>query len=270
MFEVSFREAMAKAGLVSHEALLADGRLHRFHVKGDRQGTKNGWYVLHGDGTPAGVYGSWKHGVQQTWSFKSLRSMTAAEKAEYSRKIDMAQKARKAEKREKREEARRRADYIWCSSRPAPDDHPYLVKKGVHSHGLRVFKSALVIPLRDEFGTLHSLQFIDATGNKRFLRGGRKSGCYFSIGRVADTICICEGYATAASVHESTSFATACAFDAGNLEAVAKVLQRKFPSAKIIICADDDTNTVGNPGIKYARIAAKAINGHIAIAEMRS
>lgn len=31
-----------------------DARIHRFHVPGDRRGTKNGWYVMFPDGIPAG------------------------------------------------------------------------------------------------------------------------------------------------------------------------------------------------------------------------
>ncbi|WP_210756854.1 hypothetical protein [Caldichromatium japonicum] len=48
------------------------------------------------------------------------------------------------------------------------------------------------MPMRDG-AELHSLQFIDAKGEKRFLSGGRVSGCYFSIGQPDGTLCIAEG-----------------------------------------------------------------------------
>jgi len=41
----------------------------------------------------------------------------------------------------------------------------------------------LLIPIRDRMGELNSLQFIDESGEKRFVTGARKQGGYFSIGK---------------------------------------------------------------------------------------
>lgn len=49
--------------------------------------------------------------------------------------------------------------------------------------------------------------------------------------------------ATAASIHETTGHPAAVAFGARNLESVAFVLRAKFPSAMIVVCADDDAAT---------------------------
>ena len=76
---------------------------------------------------------------------------------------------------------------------------------------------------------LHSLQFISREGDKRFLIGGRVSGCYFPIGKPDGALCIAEGYATGASIHEATGTAVAVAFNAGNLLPVASALRAKFP-----------------------------------------
>jgi putative DNA primase/helicase len=69
-------------------------------------------------------------------------------------------------------------------------------------------------------GVLHSLQFIAADGIKRPLTGGRVAGCYFSIGnpKGAAALCICEGFATGASIHEATGYPVEVAFSAGNVE----------------------------------------------------
>jgi putative DNA primase/helicase len=101
-------------------------------------------------------------------------------------------------------------------------------------------------------------------GRKIFLTGGRKRGCYFAIGRPADVLCVCEGYATAASIFEATEYATAVAFDAGNLEPVALALRAKFPDTRIVICADNDIHTSGNPGLTAATRAAAAVCGAVA------
>ena len=129
----------------------------------------------------------------------------------------------------------------------------------------RQLREQLVIPLRDAQGTIWSLQFIGPDGDKKFLTGGRKRGCYFAIGVPSGVLCICEGYATGASVFEATGHATAVAFDAGNLEPVARALNGKFPHLAIIVCADNDAHTPGNPGVRLAKAAARAVRGRIAI-----
>ena len=119
--------------------------------------------------------------------------------------------------------------------------------------------------MRDVDGELHSLQFILPDGGKRFLTGGRKRGCYYGIGRPAGALCICEGYATAASIYEATGYATACAFDAGNLLPVAEALRAKFPRLSLVIAADNDSEAAGNPGLTAATAAARAVGAAVAV-----
>lgn len=269
MTETAFQAAMAEVGLISRDAIIADGRLRRFRVDGDNGGSRNGWYVLYSDGVPSGAFGSWKVGIKGTWCARKKSDLTPAEHTEHKRRMDATRKDREAEDRAIKKAAREKATMIWTSLPSAPDNHPYLMKKGVKNHGIRLSKGDLVIPLRDSAGTLHSLEFIkfiDGEGVKRFQFGGRKKGCYFPIGHVGDTICIAEGYATAASIHEATGHAVAVAFDAGNLLPVAQSLRQKFPTIRIIICADNDVSTPGNPGVREARKAAAAIGGLIAVA----
>ncbi|MCB9973559.1 MAG: toprim domain-containing protein [Rhodospirillales bacterium] len=260
-----FKTALDRAGLSTKEPVTPDGKLHRFQVEGDKAGKKNGWYVLYSDGLFAGAFGCWKRQISESWCSKSDRQMTAAERAEFKRRMIEARVARETEEAERRRAARDKALYIWKASPLAPDSHPYLVKKRVCNYGLRLHKGALVIPMRDSTGNLHSLQFIDSEGHKRFLSGGRKKGCYFAIGVLAESLCIAEGYATAATLHESTGLSVAVAFDAGNLMAVALAIRAKFPTIDIILCADNDTETDGNPGLTKAREAAAAVNGLLAV-----
>jgi putative DNA primase/helicase len=261
----SFKQALDRAGLSTKDKITPDGKLHRFTVEGDRPGSKNGWYVLYGDVIPAGSYGSWKTGFKGTWCAKAENALTPAERKEYGRRMDAARKAREAEEQAQRARARDKAVTIWKASPPAPDNHPYLVEKAVRNHGLRLYKGLLVIPMRDNAGILHSLQFIDGEGNKRFLSGGRVQGCYYPIGSPGASLCIAEGYATAVSIHESTGLSVAIAFNAGNLLAVAQALRTKFPEIEITLCADNDTETPGNPGLTKAREAAAATGALLAV-----
>jgi putative DNA primase/helicase len=170
-----------------------------------------------------------------------------------------------ADEARRRAEARERAAAIWRAAPPADDGHPYLARKGIKANGLRLHKGALVVPIRDADGVLHSLQFIDEDGTKRYLTGGRVAGCYFSIGKPGHTVCIAEGYATGATIHEATGYPVAVAFNTGNLEAVARTLRARLPNARIVVCADDDAGTAGNPGRTKASEAARAITGLVAV-----
>ena len=257
----ALKKEMSKLGLVTHDPIIADGKLHRLHVQGDKAGSQNGWYVLFNDGLLAGSFGSWKTGLKRTWCAKAWRDLTLGERESFQYLMQLAAKAREIEEQKKQALARNKAAVIWKSASPAPPDHPYLVKKNVRSHGLRLNKDRLVIPLRDSNGTLHTLQFIDGEGNKRFLSGGRKRGCYFMIGDYEEIICIAEGFATAASIQESTGHPVAVAFDAGNLMPVATMLRQQLPAAKLIFCADNDANTPGNPGLTKAGQAAAVVGG---------
>ena len=202
-------------------------------------------------------------GTSCTWTALRPETMSPAERAALAARMAEVKRARSAEQASVQAVAAIRAARLWRKSRPATSQHPYLARKRVQAYGIRVLGPFLVIPLRDVAGELHSLQFISADGRKTFLTGGRKRGCYYAIGRPGGDLCICEGYATAASIHEATGYATASAFDAGNLEPVARALRDKFPRLRLILCADNDTETAGNPGLRYAEAAARAVRGFL-------
>lgn len=260
-----FRDAIRAAGLTPPEAIEADGELHRFASEA-KSGKKNGWYVLYPDGVPAGSFGCWKAQVSENWHADIGRTLTDAEREQQRQRIEAAKRKREQAEQAQREEARQRAASEWKAAMPAPDSHPYLARKGVKAHELRVDADGrLLVPVRDRAGEWQSLQRIAANGDKLFLPGGRVAGGYFSIGKPAGTICIAEGFATAATIHEATGLPVAVAFNAGNLEAVARALREKLPAAKLILCADDDAWTDGNPGLTKATAAARAVGGLLTV-----
>ena len=262
-----FAAAMAAAGLALHrpDDLVADGQLHRYRVAGDKAGSKNGWFVLELSPPPHGAFGSWKTGQSETWHPSRETAMTDAERRALAERMAAARAARDIETAAVRATARQRAVRLWDLAGLADGAHPYLMRKGVAAFGIRHLRGRLVIPLRGADGTLHSLQFIGADGRKTFLTGGRKHGCYHAIGRPDRVVCICEGYATGATIYQATRHATAIAFDAGNLEPVARALRTKFPQTTMVICADSDLETPGNPGLAAGRQAAKAVGAALAV-----
>ena len=122
------------------------------------------------------------------------------------------------------------------------------------------------VPARDLHGVLHTLQFIGAYGAKRFLTGGRIQGCYFAIGsKPFDQILLAEGLATGSTLHQATGAAVAVCFNCGNLLAVARALREKYPMLRLVVCADNDVATPGNPGLTHGRAAALAVGGFLAV-----
>lgn len=259
-----FKEAMRRVGLNPPE-LIPDGTYHRFHVGGDRPGTKNGWYLLFCD-MHLGFFGCWKRAIYKTWTDKEYQSLTPDEKALQEINLKFARAEHKREEAKIHAEARQRAQEIWQAAKPAQEDHPYLKRKGVKAYGIRESRGSLVIPLKTTQGIPHGLQFIKPAGEKRFLTGTQKEGCYFFFGGNIDLVLyLAEGYATAASIHEATGQPVAVCFDCGNLLSVAQALHSKFPDIQIVVCADNDQLTEGNPGIAKATEAARAVNGLLAI-----
>lgn len=194
------------------------------------------------------------------------RAPTAEEIAERQRLAAERAAQDEAERGQAHRAAAGKAAAIWLAAPPAPADHPYLVAKRITAAGLRQHRGALVVPLRIA-GELVSLQFIGADGDKKFLTGGRTAGAYFAIGtpQGAAALCIAEGVATAVSIHEATDHPVAAAMNAGNLLPVARALRERFPELALILCADDDRRTEGNPGLTKATEAARAVGGLLAV-----
>lgn len=259
-----FHKAILGSGLTPPDPIIADGKLRRFASNG-KQGDDAGWYVLHADDIAAGSFGCWRSGLSQSWRADIGRSLSPAEEAAHRARLEALRREREADEARRRLEAQATAQRLLDQSGPCAE-HPYLTRKQIQAHGARRYKGSLLVQMRAE-GALHSLQFIDADGSKRFLTGGRVAGCYFSIGQPkgAAALCVCEGFATGASIHEASGLPVAVAFNAGNLAAVAEAMRAKFPELPLILCADDDYRTEGNPGLTKAREAAQAIGGLLAV-----
>ncbi|MGH1371150.1 MAG: PriCT-2 domain-containing protein [Cellvibrionaceae bacterium] len=124
----------------------------------------------------------------------------------------------------------------------------------------------LVVPVLNQSWSLVNLQIIYEGGAKKFMKGGRKSGCFFLIGDIdpndfSTPIVEVEGYATGASAHMATGWPVVVAWDAGNLASIARFIRAAYPSHLILVAGDNDAGTDGNPGKVKAKEAADAIGG---------
>jgi phage/plasmid primase-like uncharacterized protein len=260
-----FRDAISGAGIPAPEMILADGDIHRFSTNG-KASDDSGWYVLHVDGVPAGAFGCWRQGIEQKWRARKPSSLSPKELQEYRRNLRASKQRRDEEAAQRRRQAAQEARRILEATEPATV-HPYLKKKGVGANGARKRESELVLPIYDESGQLCSLQFIDEIGGKRFLPGGKVGGGYYPIGRLGSVLYVCEGFATGASIREATGAAVAVAFNAGNLEPVARAMRAKHPELEIVLAADNDVRSDGreNTGVAKATEAAIAAGARLVV-----
>lgn len=260
-----FRDTMLDVGLTPPDAIEADGQLHRFRVEGDKAGSKNAYYVLHLDGRAAGMFGNWKTGLRSTWVTDGRR-MSGAEREAFAKLIEAAKVKAQAERRAEHEARAVEARVEWAATEPANPTHPYLIRKGVKPHNLRQRAGLLIVPLFDIYGLLWNVQRIQADGGKRF-KPGRAGGLFSPIGDFSNpaTILICEGWATGATLHEESGHPVLCAMNAGNLLSVATAARSAWAGADLVIAADNDRFTEGNPGMTCATAAAKAVGAKLIV-----
>lgn len=176
------------------------------------------------------------------------------------RKREETELRRQAAAEEARSDAAVQAVALWRNAKRPDQQHPYLKAKGVKAHHLRQMRGAvLLIPLIYD-GKLVNLQTIRPDGAKLFLKGGRVKGCYSPIGdiREGQTLYVCEGWATGATLHEQTGQPVVCAMNANNLTPVAVTMRERFgDSVNLVIAGDDDRQTANNPGRSAANRAAR-------------
>lgn len=256
-------KAMSQAGISPPSNIIADGEIHRFSTGSDPS-KKSGWYILFSGDIHAGAFGDFRKAIKKKWRADIGREYTAAEHKAYTIRMNVILQKHKAEKSKIAAAAKKSANEIWDAAEPVKR-HAYLTSKAVKAYDIRKQNGILIIPMRDAYLNIHSLQRIWPDGNKRFLSDGRIKGCYFSIGKPNNIIYICEGYATGASIHEATDEAVVVAFNAGNLPEVAQAIRTKFPDIEIVICADDDYKNDKNIGIIKAKEAALLVDGSYAL-----
>jgi putative DNA primase/helicase len=264
VIEEAFRDALRQNRIEYDGPIVINGEIQRIKAKGDHK--NNSWYALHPGVPVVAAFGCWKRAVSvNKWCERNSENLTQSERATVRRRQHEITAKVQAEALARQKKARKTAAWILNRSRPARG-HLYLSRKRVKVFGdLRASRGQLVVPLRDPSGELHSLQFIYADGTKKFLPGGRVAGCFFTLADEEDgPLVVCEGYATGATVHEATGHAVTCCMDCGNLLEVAKAARERWPGREIIIAADNDQFTDGNPGLTKAAAAAKAIRARLA------
>jgi phage/plasmid primase-like uncharacterized protein/KaiC/GvpD/RAD55 family RecA-like ATPase len=262
-------DAIRSAGLEPPDQVIFDGKLHRFKsgTKGSaKTGDKSGWYVVFGDGVPAGRFGCWRMGFESPWRADVGRKLTATEEMANARRLAEAKALREAALEKQHEVAAATVEAIWTAAQAASPDHPYLKRKGIQAHGARITGDGrLIVPLFDKDGQLCTLQYIDNEGGKLYHPGGEAGGKFWMVGSLDEpgVLYVAEGFATAATIHETTGRPCVATYSASSLVPVTGSLREMFGIGQdIVIVADHDKHGVGQ---KYADQASAKFGARVII-----
>jgi hypothetical protein len=138
-----------------------------------------------------------------------------------------------------------KARFIWSQAGEIGSS-PYLARKGIGAHGLRYLHNqygcVAVVPCCDPSNTIQALQFLNPSGDKRFLNGSSCAGLFHNLAELIDgrLIGISESYSTSTTCFELSKIPIVCAFSAVNIPAVTKIILEKYSKSPIVIFADND------------------------------
>jgi putative DNA primase/helicase len=245
-----FVEAMRGLGVRPKKLPRGTGKIERFPLEDDRPGELTGWAVLYMDGIPSGAFGNWRTGEKHQWCSKDRSTLTQAEQFSVARLLAESEAKRSREQARLQKIAASKAVELLATAEPA-NDHPYLQTKRVGAYGARKLADDLLISIQDN--QITSLQRIGPDGSKRFLPGGRVAGCFHLFGKPDGLTYLTEGWATGATIHALTGRPVVVAFNAGNLLPVARSIRERYPTARPVCAADNDSWGIKNAGLEAAR-----------------
>lgn len=266
--------------------VIADGKWHQAKYMKKHDAT----YILNikSDGSFANG-NCWSRNNEEQrfkWHSKSTEKATPEERKRRKKEYEAQEKERERAEENRQNNISRRITKALSSLERATDQHPYLLRKGIKSHGflLRKKGNELIIPLTDAQGKIWTVQRILPDGAKYLFAGGKKRGSHYNFpasSRKQDDkdagslLLVCEGIATASSIYEATGENIIAAVDSGNLkevlyqinvEAISKTGSGSVKT-RYLICADNDAftkNSKGEPwnvGLDKAQQAAAEVGG---------
>jgi putative DNA primase/helicase len=234
--QAQFSEFITQHGFMLDTQPIMDGVKHVLK----RNKKVKGQYKAFLDGVPNGWVKDFVSGERHKWVYSGDYTLIP--------KVSNAQIAQKlydnfVKEKEENRAVGKKAKEIWDNKGTDVLETPYTQKKDIKKYSAKINEDLiLMIALRNINSFLTNIQFIDPTGNKKFMKGGTVVGSFAQIGYInnRDIIILCEGYATGATLHEQLRRPVVCSMTASNLPVVAALLKEKYPYNKIAIAADND------------------------------
>ena len=260
-----------KEGLVEH------GRGKAWSAYGGRQRKDKGWYLLflHQE-SPLGLCFDWREGDRPLarWSPDGREDLTEEERQRERELIEQARAEYLAVLAEQHKEKARECRQIWKHAAEV-EDHPYLQRKQVPNHGLKLstgpdFEGYLILPYRDETKQIVTLSYIPAQPGEQkwWHKGAKRIGTYALIGadllQDPTRINYVEGYATGASwfEHHNKEEPVVITGDANGMIDVPKIFAEWYPDATHVFIADNDENETGQKAAEKGANEVKMRGGN--------
>jgi len=207
------------------------------------------------NGIVFGVFGCWSDGITVNFKEQTSKQLTAQEITLFNIAKKNLELETKKQQEKQQENAIKTLRQIWESLPDASDDHPYLVKKKINGHGLRmtVGDDRLVFPLYNSSGDLCSIQYITADGKKQNYKGVSSKNLVNILGKEEDPkrVFIATGYSTCASIFETMQEPVISVLGDSNLKGGCEYAIEHYPNAEKIIIVDNDSDKK-NSGAKAA------------------
>jgi phage/plasmid primase-like uncharacterized protein len=278
-----FRRFIISACDTDPGVIVADGKWHRFRIADTRhKSSKPGRYLFHADGRPNGIFMDWREGGKRH-QWKAGGQYESLDREE----IDRRRYARQMDNLRQFQEAADDAVAFWKTCSRVNDGlHPYLQGKGVAAqHGTRQGTGerfglgsvpCVIVPIVNADGMPMTVQAIRADGERRFWPGSTHEGGHTLIGTDDGTkpLIFCEGFSTAASIHEATGFPVVMCITSSNMAHVARWAGHRWAGREMIVAGDDDWHLIDHPkvgrnvGREAAEAMARALPGKLVMPDM--
>lgn len=262
-FAPTLADAFNQAGLLYPDD--ADsGNISRFSTNGSKH-DKAGWLRLFPDGKGA-AFGCWRDGASFVWQ-QRIDGAPMPSGDELKQAKAQAAKARKQAEAERAELHAKTAKMLkaeYAGLPAATGENGYCKPKGITppDGAKQGQRGQLFIPAYDGDDRLQSVQEIfppdsDGKSFKKFATDAKMQGGRFVFGALVDgeTMTLCEGFSTSASVFASGIGAVVNCFSGSNLAVVAADLRKRYPNSFIRVAGDLDAH---GKGAEYARAAVAA------------
>lgn len=256
-FDYALIQAMKEWDLHLNSVNLETGKYHRFRSLGTCK-TKCCEYRIFENELGA-HFKCFRRGIDRFWFAGSAERPSL----ETRRIIALERDRCERDRRESQERAAARCERFF-NRLPAnpPTRHPYVLRKQIYPHCAKPVRGMVVLPIRNIFHDMQSLQFIKRNGFKQLKTGASAgSGMIWLTPQLpysySGVIRICEGWSTGCTIYAVTKSPVICALNAYNLPKVAVLVRRHFTQAIIKICGDNDQWGKENVGMQQAEKASE-------------
>jgi len=235
-------------------------KYYRHKMLDGRRGDLSGWLIASyiSPEKICATYGNWKTGMQANW-FSNQDSISETERSDFRDRIDKLH----AEQDELAAKQEKEAVLFFGNCNLEVDTHPYITAKHIQPYLAKRSGRELIIPMSDvangEFKSYQRIWINEHEEVEKRFRGKSGGRACILEGAKNQFPIICEGYATACTIHEATGATVYAAMSTSNVPAIAEILFAQGKTA--ILCPDVYDESMAHPTGAGVAAAVQAQTG---------